>query len=73
MYIICFFFYFRGRDICHFCWSGRIGTTIQELEEMKKELEEAKLISIPEPKDERQTSPFLTGSRVGWIFFEPRF
>ena len=39
---------------------------------MKKELEEAKLISIPEPKDERQTF-FWTGRGFGWIFLGPGF
>lgn len=49
----CFFFHFSGKGNLSF-----LLPTIQELEEMKKELEEAKMISIPEPKDERQTSRF---------------
>lgn len=57
-YYLFLLFFWEGTSVNSFSWSGKIGTTIQELEEMKKELEEAKLISIPEPKDERQTSRF---------------
>ena len=69
MHIICFFFSFRGREICHFCelewkdWDNNPGAGRDE-----EGAGRSKVDIHPGAEGWEADFPFLMGSRVGLIF-----